>query len=387
MYPAQQNATDHTANFFWLIAIFFAAAILFWIYDEKYIVVPMFWLRVHEIDLMRILVNNVWMPIAAFFHLPLPDIQKLDALQHYMQTANPSAVPWKNFAAINVFLGRWTRYPVIVALIGMAVFMYFYHGSARFARTFNVRSLRKVGEEVWPQIAPIASLNLVKEDIDQGSWAMAKLPLIFCREHNLLSVKQVANKKAWSLKEKPTYRLFALQLGPLWKGLDALPIHVKALALIFLARATGNRPLSNQLLSQLAASSASGVLDFSGVSEKLLKYHDHKLVRWLNRHHAYVTTVMATMLEMARADGVLASAEFLWLKPVDRRLWYTLNSVGRRTAVVEVAGTFSHWQAERKVGRALKTPMVKSAVDALHESLASILYVEEEDRWHTSKED
>ena len=57
--------------------------------------------------------------------------------------------------------------------------------------------------------------------------------------------------------------------------------------------------------------------------------------------------LIASLLEMARIDGVLASAEFLWLKPVDRRMWYMLNCVGRQTAVAEIAGLFAHWQAEK----------------------------------------
>ena len=64
-----------------------------------------------------------------------------------------------------------------------------------------------------------------------------------------------------------------------------------------------------------------------------------------------------------------------------------LNTVGRQSAVVEVAGSFSHWQAEKKVGRALKTPMIKGAVDALEESLQNILHVEAGDQWRTTNAD
>ena len=90
------------------------------------------------------------------------------------------------------------------------------------------------------------------------------------------------------------------------------------------------------------------------------------------------------MLEVARVDGVLATAEFLWLKPVDRRFWYMMNSVGRQVSVVEVSGPFAHWLAEKKVGRALKTPMVKEAVVALEEAMEGILVVNKEDSWHSS---
>ena len=90
------------------------------------------------------------------------------------------------------------------------------------------------------------------------------------------------------------------------------------------------------------------------------------------------------MLKIARSDGVLATAEFLWVKPVDRELWYMLNSVGRQTAVVEVSGCFAHWLAEVKLGAAIKTPMVKQAVDALQEALENVLFDESTIKWLSS---
>jgi intracellular multiplication protein IcmP len=85
-------------------------------------------------------------------------------------------------------------------------------------------------------------------------------------------------------------------------------------------------------------------------------------------------TVMASMLEAARLDGVLSSAEFLWLKPIDRQLWFMLNSVGRWTAVVEVGGPFAHWLAEKEIGRPIKTPLVDQATKALEIAMQEIVY-------------
>lgn len=386
MYPAQQqNTADQGSNLFWMLAILFGAALIFWWIDERYVVIPVFWLRVHEIELVRFLAR-LWEPFAHYFGFEAPNFSQLDALQHFMQTTDPDKINWTKFAAINAELGRWTRYLVMIIFLVLAGLCYL-EGAARFRTTYSMKTLRNVGQEVWPQITPIISLDLVKQDLDTGPWAMAKLPLYFCREHDLLSTKTVAGKVVWVLKQKPAYRLLALQLGPLWKGLDALPIHIKALIVIFLSRATGQRPLSNVLLSQIAVSAASGKLNFSGVSEKLMTFKNHRIVQWLEKRHAYVTTFMASLLEIARSDGVLASAEFLWLKPVDRRLWFILNTVGRQTAVIEVAGIFAHWKAEKKVKRALKTPMVKSAVDALEESLHNILFIEESEQWRTSSAD
>ena len=362
---AQQS--DHTSNFFWLVALLVGIGVVIWWTESRAVVSFVFWLRIHEIQLIR-WVAELWIPTAHFLHLPAMNLSRLDAIQKYMQTASPKAVTWNMFAAINAEIGQWMRYPTIIILLSIAIVVGF-RATSQFRHTYNMKTLRVVDQEVWPQITPVLSLDLVKENINQGPWAMSKAPLDFCREHDLLSLKTIAGKKVYFLKQKPSYRLFALQLGPMWKGIDFLPIHIKALAVIFLARATGQRPIANALLKQISASASSGKLDFTGVSDQLKKFKDHRIVKWLEKRHSYMTTLMASLLEISRSDGVLASAEFLWLKPVDRRMWYVLNNVGRRTAFVEVAGAYSHWVAEKKVGRALKTPMVKGAVDALDETL------------------
>ncbi|MCX7120170.1 MAG: type IVB secretion system coupling complex protein DotM/IcmP [Gammaproteobacteria bacterium] len=380
-----QQQSDQTANFFWMIVLIFGAVIVFWFLDSRTVVIPVFWMRIHEIELMRYLAQ-AWTPVAQLLHITPPNMHQLDALQEYMQRIRPSRVSWVNFSAINVDLGQWTRYPAVIILGLLAAFVFF-RGAAQFRHSYDMTTLRVVGQELWPQITPVLSLNLVKEDIGKGPWAMCQLPLEFCRQHELLLMKVVNNKKVWTLKQKPAYRLLALQLGPMWKGLDALPIHMKAIALICLARATGQRPVAKKILSQIAASAATGKLDFSTVSDQLRQFYNHRIIQWLEVRHAYMATLMASLLQIARSDGVLASAEFLWLKPVDRRMWFMLNNVGRRAAFVEVAGAYAHWKAEQKVGRALKTPMVKSAVDALDEALQNVLHIEKGDLWHTTSAD
>jgi len=118
---------------------------------------------------------------------------------------------------------------------------------------------------------------------------------------------------------------------------------------------------------------------FTGYRMAMIKYHNTKLVQRVVVRHAYVSTVMATMLELARTDGVLASSEFIWLKPLDRKLWYMLNTVGRLTAVPEISGAYAHWLAEKQLKRPLRVPMIDSAVKAMEAALEDIIYEPEED--------
>lgn len=383
MYPAQQNATDQTANFFWLLAAIAMICIALWYFEKRIILIALFAFRHVEISLLQWIVLGV-NAAAKFMHLPQLNDARLMAWQSIMHQANYKQVSFNDVMQESSDVGAWLRYPVAVILVGLSAYLFTHHRLARFHRNFSMSTLKKTEAANWPAITPVLSIDLLKEDIDQGPWAMAKQPIDFCRENNLLHVTEKENKKVWGMNRTQAEKLFVMQMGPLWSGMDKLPIHLKALAVVFIAKALRDEKTANNLLDQVAASAQHGQLNFTGVEELVQKYKNHRIVKWLEQRHAYVGTFMASLLEIARTDGVLASAEFLWLKPVDRRMWFLLNTVGRRTACTEAAGLFAHWKAEQKLKRPLRAPMVEQAVEALEESVNSILYVESESSWRTS---
>jgi intracellular multiplication protein IcmP len=380
----QQQAGDQISNFFWIIVLVAGVVLFTWWLKREWIVDPVFQFRVYESYLLE-WAMDLWVKfthLVPWLHLPSPNTQELGYMRDYMTTTPTEYVKFPAFAMINYQIGYWTRYPIMLILGCLAIFVYFRHTSHRFQKEYNMEQLKKQESQNWPQITPVLSLDLLKEDLDQGPWAMAKVPLDFCKEHDMLSIGEGEdNKMVWKLKSEPAYRIFALQIGAPWRGVTVLPIHLKALMVIFLARALRQRDVANRFLKQIAASAGHGKLDFSGVEEQILEYQEAKPLKWLENRHAYAGTLFASLLEMARIDGVLASAEFLWLKPVDRRMWYMLNSVGRQTAVVEVAGLFAHWHAEKKLKRPLKNPIVGEAVRALEEEVGRILYIPESEKW------
>ena len=108
------------------------------------------------------------------------------------------------------------------------------------------------------------------------------------------------------------------------------------------------------------------------ISSIIKKYQNSEIVQEIVAKHAYLLTVMASLIQAARDDGVVPSSEFLWLKPVDRRLWYMLNCVGRQTPYAEVAGPFGHWRAEKEMGRPSLVPMIDEAIKALEIAIKEI---------------
>jgi intracellular multiplication protein IcmP len=383
MNQSQQNGTDHSLNFFWYLAIVAATFIIIWLMRPQWLVVPIFYMRSVELDIM-IFVSGYWNQIAGYVHLPLINTHTMTVVQSLVMNAVPKTMHFSEFSQINDLMGNWIRWPTMAILTILATMAYFRHSTMLFRQRHDMNSLKALERENWPQIEPVLSLDLIKEDIEKGPWAMAKVPLEYCKEHQIVTVEEKNHKKIWQVDKGPASRLLAMQLGPLWKDLFNLPIHIKALIVIFIAKSERQYPIAKKFLSQIARSASSGRLDFTGVNEQLMTYQHSKLLAWLRPRHAYVRTMMASLLGIARADGVLATAEFLWLKPIDRKLWYTLNSVGRQTAVIEVSGIFAHWKAEKALGRAMTTPMVKEAVKALDICMKDILYTASGEKWRSN---
>ncbi|MDQ8040142.1 MAG: type IVB secretion system coupling complex protein DotM/IcmP, partial [Rickettsiella sp.] len=312
----------------------------------------------------------------------LPSVATLPAEIKQLQ---PQQVDFSQLLDISQAVGNYLRYPIIAVLIILALFIYFGHINLQFKKTYNMKSLAEAERKNWPQISPIIKLNLVKEDINKGVWAMALSPMQFAKKYHLLQEEKTVstmtmasthgNQTTVQIRREAAYPIFVLQLGEYWQGVERLSPGTKALFAIFAARANRDRDGALKLLVQLAESTTTGRLNFSGVDELWEKHKNNKLVNQIIHSHAYVLTIMASMLELARKDGVLASADFLWLKPTDRALWFMLNSVGRQTVFPEVAGPFAHWKIERAMGRRLLFPMVEEAVNGLDAAIKEILYI------------
>ncbi len=366
--PQQSNSSDNSAGMIWGIAAAFALIGGIWYAFKTTIVKIYLTAKLYEIDLISIFNEGHFNDLKSSIKSVI---------------ANPSTVKFEDVVALGASVGDWLRYPIVLLLIALAVVVYLGNTTRVFRHVYSMLDLAKLEKTNWPQIAPIVDLDLLKIDIDKGPWAMAMLPMQFCKSFHLIDEvrperREGMSRKDWDkvevvLRRGAANKVFALQLGALWRGADKLPPHVRALFAVFAARINADSKPAAEILAQLSASSTSK-LNMTGVTELLKKHENTKLVKQITESHAYVLTVMASMLQGAREDGVQASADFLWLKPLDRRLWYVLNTVGRQTPFVEIAGVFAHWVAEKEAGRKLLVPTVEEATNALDLALKEIVY-------------
>jgi intracellular multiplication protein IcmP len=375
--PQSGSNADNSLDFLWMIVLIIGALALTWFFGRTYITAFVLKIRFYEIFAIDYILGG-YNYIAQLLHLPLPNTSDLGQDLNVINS-KPLKLPLAQLVSISNDVGKYMMIPAALIICLLAVITYVANISERFKHIYNMDTLRKSENRIWPQVSPVMRVDLVKKDLDEGPWSSSLSPMLFAKKYNLLIEQKDDNAKVVvRLNEGAAYRVFALQIGQFWRDIETFPLHVQALYAIFLARANQDRKNADNLLNQIAASASSDKLDFRGVKELVKKHKNSKFANLATSRHAYMLTVMATLLEFARTDGVLATAEFLWLKPVDRTLWYTLNSVGRQTAFPEVAGTFAHWAAERKLGRPLRVPMVEEAVKALDMAIKEIVYEPEE---------
>ncbi len=359
----QQSGGDNSMAPVWLTILLFCTLGLLWYVGHAYIVAFVFSIITVFAEIVDLLLPTK--PLAQEIYL--------------MQTLDPAAVEWAQMILLLGLVGAYIRYPFGFILAVLAVVLYRSDITQKFRRAHSMKTLRAQEQVNWPSIMPIVKLDLANQDISVGPWAMALTPMEFARKYNLLKkndalVDTPLPGMEWTagIRRADAKRVFTLQLGPYWQGFDHCPPAARALAAVFMARMNRDRAAASAILVELDKGFASGRMNFDVANKTLNQYKNAENVQEVVSKHAYLLTVMASLLKASRDDGVVASAEFLWLKPVDRRLWYMLNSVGRQTPFAEVGGPFAHWRAEQVMGRSALAPMVDEAIKALEIAIREI---------------
>jgi intracellular multiplication protein IcmP len=347
---------------------------LLWYNERQVISAVVIQMKLKEIDLISWVAFHLDSVLKAV-HLPTVDQEHLYQIQQVLLQADTENIKLDELMAMMGLVGIYLAYPIIVVTTFMAIYLVFYHLNSRYCERFTMQTFRETEKNNWVYISPILKEDLVKKDLDEGIWAMSSPPLDFIRKYKLGRLETENGEKVIKIDRGLSARVFSSQMGPLWGGLESLPPHAQCLFAIFAAKGSDAVEEANALMRQVAASSGGDTLDYSGTRQLLVKYiSNNPAVGRAVGPHAYILTVMASMLELARTSGVVATAEFHWLKKVDRPLWYMLNSVGRQTPFLEVSGPFAHWLVEKRLRRALKVPVITEAIGALAEAVAQVKY-------------
>jgi intracellular multiplication protein IcmP len=193
--------------------------------------------------------------------------------------------------------------------------------------------------------------------------------------------------------EASARRELVRQLGAEWRGrADAAP-EVRCMLAVFALHGIQRREEAARLLGLLSEGlpvagddGGDGPTAPLAFDSKTLAVVDQALAElgvfsWaleiMDAHH-FTTPGLMSVLNTARLrSGVLAPAQFAFLKLVDRRLWYALHALGfeadgplahpHPSQRVEAIGARAHWAAERAIGTPIATPELDAAMAAIRQ--------------------
>lgn len=291
-----------------------------------------------------------------------------EALKYYNVTV-------ESLTFIGHLLGAYLRWIAIIVCVVIAYIAMFVSKRNGFKVRHNLETFIKAQAAIWPVIAPIVKFNPSTHSARAlGQTVPDKLPLFaeplspeeWLSFHRIPVVNGVPDREA-------VRRAFCAQLGPRWNGFADLPPYIQGLCAAFAMKGVQKREESDEFLGRLSQcwSAQNGYQ----LSPELMKEIRSILkdpavggkAAEIAAKHAYRTTALLGMLKWARfMGGVLAAAQFLWLRGVDRELWYSLNNQGRRTFHTEGAGAIAHYMAEEQAQKALPIPRMDTAIVTLN---------------------
>lgn len=318
------------------------------------------WVYVKLREIWLVAITSVWAK---------PDL--VDALR-LIRTREVAELSAEELADLSNVL-RFFMFPFFAGAFGWVAWKGFSRNPSRYyRRKLDRAQLTKEMSVDFPWTLPALKVDLIKEPIDSGPWAMALTPLQFARKYSLLRARQVDMGDA--------EKLFATQLGRLWTTPERLNPYTRALFACFAAQVMRDSDGADAALRELVISITAGQPKFDKSAELFKKYAHAPEIKEICSRHAYQITVLIALFAEGKQVGIFPPNHFLWLRTINRTLWLALNCVLRRTYFAEVAGIFAHYQAEVVAGHPIEVPQVKPAAVALASAITEIAFDEEKGR-------
>lgn len=333
-------------------------------------------------------------PFALVFQEPQIAISRFSSL-------DPASIDWPMMEKILSYAGSWLRWPLLFILAILGVISIRLNRVESLKRKFSMNTLLAHNADNFPCLKPIVGKGKELIDpcsYDKGLWQIARTPAQFavskgilngpngvpCKHEDVFENGLASRDKAafggCSVEEEQALRIFRKQLGNPFKGIESLSNPRKALAAAFIQYALGEKQKCMEILNAVSESYSEkeGKADCPVLeTEAFHKQIQTPLSGWdtfaerkdIALHLSYELPLFMALLYEARKKGVLANSQFLWLRPIDRPLWYALNQCGGRAAWVEGLAAWSHFQAENHAGKTLAEPQIDDAVASLKRSL------------------
>lgn len=374
----QGKNTTHESAVGWMIlgAVLFCVFLLFWHFWSEDIKNGFRWVRYGEMKIISLFVDDDYK--VEWKGKPI----NYDEGMAVMKSLRPEQLGDDALELASVLAMTPLRY-IFSFFLGLMAFWAYTNGpGTQFRRKLNLDGLIGAQAKVFKVIAPFVKFNpSTQPPRPPGSPVPAKLPLFAeaLGPEEWLAYNQIPLPDG-KIDEHAAYIAFARQLGPRWQGIKTLAPYKQVLLAAFCLKASRKRKESDDLLGRIALcwSFEHGLQlgkDRKLVSDARRILNDKNLAgKTLSRcnMHAFQTTALLRALQTAREEGgVLAPAQFVWLRAHDRTLWYPLNNLGRQGFHMEALGAMAHYKAEKLTSRPIPRPKLNDAIGSIAEYMSS----------------
>lgn len=311
---------------------------------------------------------------------------RYDLADAQMRAADPAYVTFPQLLGLFRDLGSFFRIPaaLIVAILGVWCFLR--AAPARFCRPLDLEALIREQARSFRSTAAQVRRRLGLAPIRAGEPRPADSAL-----NTAEWVERWATGKDGRFDAFKARQELGHQLGPLWRGPRRASPQVRALLAVLALHLAQRRDDARALLGDLAESLPAQDKEARVGPERPLIFPAAAIARAdavlaehtvaapafaiADRHGFTAPALMSLLTEARLRAGVLAPAQFAFLKLVDRRLWYALHSLGfpsdgpgsttHPNPRIEAVGARDHWAAERAAGRPLLVPALDPAVSSI----------------------
>ncbi len=348
---------------------------------------------------------------------------------HVLALGSPEKLAPMTVLAVCGFALRYYSLTLVVPAILLPIYIYRVNPIDKYIRQFALKSFIKQASLSHPHLLPIANRNLDNEDLNEGPWRVAERPEQWATKHKLLvygskkkavPYKRVVNKEGlpWidspiledggnkdiRFNRKKATQLLSKQLGmaiPPKKSLpDFLPDYMFVLVASFVAFGLGDRDKCYEILDSVSlefnekkalSRTASVPYHFAdiGLSKPIINEankvfkrlkESQNITRVLTAHMSFTNPLIVAFKRFAQQKGSLNTAQFIWLRPINRPLFYAINQEGGREAWLEASGVWNHMLVEDMLKKTVTQPQVDQAIGGIITHL-------QEDGWLPTKED
>lgn len=322
----------------------------------------------------------------------------------------------------------WTLFPIAVYLLFKVNNKYTFKNKKLQDGKIGSEELLRLNAKVHAIVRPVAQRNIREMSPNVGPWRFADTPLFFAVKNNLLydwkgnpfrlselynNVPDDMNDPRFAfaplvdprlnciyLGQKNffhfdrAYNIFLEQLGTkiLFNNIQkcfldeaegaGIPPWKLVLAGIYYRFGTSQKdkenlayPWMDKMATLCGGNDELTIKKFSSITVKdvgtLWAGHkeNEKFVNFITNGASFERPFFMHMVAWAKGGGKITPSEFVWLRAIERTLYYSINQVGGRTAHSESLGPWMHYVAERFIGESLHLPYVMTASQSMYMSL------------------